>query len=64
MRTRRECKGCVPAPREGVDAAGLPHALTFFVSAEDRRAVLAKLRRIEKDRARALLRALKIDITG
>lgn len=39
----------------------LPHALTFFLTEDERREVLRKLRRIDKDRARALLRALRLD---
>jgi len=38
----------------------LPHALTFFLTEDERRKVLRRLRRIDKDRARALLRALRI----
>lgn len=40
----------------------LPHALTFFLTASQRRAVLARLRRHNAhDRADALLRALRLD---
>jgi hypothetical protein len=38
----------------------MPHALTFFVSADERSAVLRRLRRHGKDRRLALLRALRI----
>lgn len=62
MRTRRDRSDRVPKPREGGDPDALPHALTFFLSAAERRAVLRALRRFERDRARALLRALGIEI--
>jgi hypothetical protein len=51
----------LPPPREKVDEGALPHALTFFLSAEQRRAVVRKLRRVDRDRARALLRVLGLD---
>ena len=38
----------------------LPHALTFFLTEDERRKVLRRLRRIDRDRARALLKALRI----
>ncbi|MEZ6319175.1 MAG: hypothetical protein R3B49_10570 [Phycisphaerales bacterium] len=47
-------KGPKPAP----DAATLPSAVTFFMNAGERRRVLAALRAIDDDRARALLIAL------
>lgn len=42
-------------------ADDLPHALTFFLSSDERAAVLRALRRRDKDRSRALLRALRLD---
>ncbi|MDX2116467.1 MAG: hypothetical protein SFZ24_12730 [Planctomycetota bacterium] len=42
-------------------AAGtLPTTLTFFLTVDERREVLRALRRVGRDRARALLRALRI----
>lgn len=38
----------------------LPHALTFFLTEDERRRVLRRLRQIDKDRARALLKSLRI----
>jgi len=38
----------------------LPHALTLFLTRDQRRAVLRRLREVDKDRARALLRALGV----
>lgn len=46
-----------PPPRYG----SLPHALTFFLTADERSAVLSALRPFAADRAAALLRALGID---
>ncbi len=61
-REERPDRGDGPgAARAAPDAGELPHALTFFLSAAQRRAVLAGLKRIDGDRARALLRALKIE---
>ncbi len=45
-----------PPPAEGA----LPHAITFFVSAEQRRLILAALRAFDKDRVRALCLALGV----
>lgn len=39
----------------------LPHALTFFLTRAQRAAVLRALKRRDKDRATALLKALRID---
>ena len=47
-------------PRAAPDPAGLPAALVFFLSASERGAVLNALRRIDRDRDRALLRALGV----
>lgn len=41
--------------------ADLPWALTFFLSADERRRVLRALRRLHTDRSRALLLALGIN---
>lgn len=41
---------------EAPDMEALPQALTFFLSSEDRRAVLAALREIDADRNRALVK--------
>lgn len=43
------------------DAGDLPHPLTFFLSADDRALVLRALRRRDRHRSTALLRALRID---
>ncbi|MFI4898192.1 MAG: hypothetical protein ACIARR_10235 [Phycisphaerales bacterium JB059] len=50
-----------PPPRERVDEGSLPHALTFFLSVDERRAVVRRLRRVDRDRTRALLRLLGLD---
>ena len=42
----------------------MPHALTFFLTPEERRRVLGALKRRHADRARALCMALKIDGAG
>ncbi|MEM9065884.1 MAG: hypothetical protein AAGB51_10390 [Planctomycetota bacterium] len=42
------------------DRDHLPHPVTFFLTESERRRVLKKLRRIDRDRARALLVALGI----
>jgi hypothetical protein len=39
----------------------VPHALTFFLTSAQRAAVLRALKRRDKDRATALLKALRID---
>lgn len=38
-----------------------PHALTFFLTSAQRAAVLRALKRRDKDRAAALLKALRIE---
>lgn len=48
----------IPQPAPPADPLDLPHALTFFLSAKDRSAVLAALSRIDADRPTALLTAL------
>ncbi len=52
--------GGVPAPAVAPDAGELPHALTFFLTGAQRAAVLRALRRVDADRARALLRVLRV----
>lgn len=52
-----------PAPPEPVHRATLPHALTFFLTVAQRRAVLKSLRRLHRSRETALLRALDIETT-
>lgn len=39
----------------------LPHALTFFLTSAQRAAALRALKRRDRDRATALLKALRID---
>lgn len=51
------------SPAPAPPAAELPHPLTFFLRDDQRRAVLAALRRRTPDRSTALLRALRIDTT-
>lgn len=50
----------VPEPSPPPDPERLPSAVTFFLSAGQRRAVLAALRAIDRDRTRALLRVLGV----
>ncbi len=45
-----------PAPEPGT----LPHSLTFFLSSRERRDVLRELKRLERDRSRALLGVLRV----
>jgi len=47
-----------PAPAQAPPIDDLPHPLTIFVSSRDRKRILAALRRINTDRAVALLTAL------
>jgi len=49
-----------PTPAPPPDPEGLPHALTFFLTQRDRKRALAALRRIDSDRATALLSALHL----
>lgn len=53
-----ENSGGVPPPRPAPDADRLPHALTFFLTAGQRRRVVRALKRHGADRATALVRAL------
>ncbi len=50
----------VPRPGKARPAGELAHALTFFVSREERRAIVRALRAIDADRVRALKRVLGI----
>ncbi|MEQ8770299.1 MAG: hypothetical protein RIB60_07300 [Phycisphaerales bacterium] len=45
-------------PQPAPDPGTLPSAVTFFLSAEERREVLRALRAIDRDRVKALRRAL------
>lgn len=53
----------IPSPAPPTDPAALPHALTFFLSADQRAAVLRALRKKSRhpDRTLALLHALNIN---
>jgi hypothetical protein len=51
----------VPQPEPGCPHDDLPHALTFYLSAGQRKAVLQVLRRYKHSRGESLLRALGID---
>jgi len=44
-----------------VDADAMPQAVTFFIDAAQRDALLAKLRAVDRDRSRALVRLLELD---
>ena len=46
---------------ETVAALALPTSITIYLSMEERRQALKKLRAIDRDRRRALLRALGVD---
>ncbi len=50
-----------PKPSPAPPAGGLLTSLTIFLSMDERRAVLASLRRRDRDRRRALLLALRIE---
>ena len=52
--------GGVPKPARAKPRDELPHALTFFLSERDRRRVLRALLKIDGDRAKALLAALRL----
>lgn len=54
----------VPQPRPSEPRDELPHALTFYLTAGQRRAVLAALRPLKRSRAQSLLVALKIEETN
>jgi hypothetical protein len=49
--------------RNSAHADDLPHALTFFLTERERRAVLTTLKRHGKNRARALLNALNLKLS-
>lgn len=49
-----------PQPAPPRDVEDMPHAVTFFVTAAQRKALLAKLREIDSDRTSALLQVLKL----
>ena len=49
-------------PTKACAKGDLPHALTFFLTAAQRTEALRALKRRDKDRATALLKALRIDI--
>ncbi|MCA9293778.1 MAG: hypothetical protein KDA20_08190 [Phycisphaerales bacterium] len=53
-----------PAPRSAPERGELPHPLTFFLSEGERRAVLARLRAVARDRAAALCVVLEVERTG
>lgn len=53
-------KGATQRSPHHAAADDLPHALTFFLTERERRAVLTTLKRHGKNRARALLLALEI----
>jgi hypothetical protein len=57
-------RGTVPQPRVvgERDLGGRSRPLTFFVSAEERSAVLKRLGRLDRDRRRALLKALGVSV--
>lgn len=46
---------------EPVDADAMPQAVTFFLNAAQRDALLSKLRAVDHDRSRALVRLLELD---
>ena len=50
-------------PTNACARGDLPHALTFFLTSAQRTAALRALKRRDKDRAAALLKALRIDAT-
>ena len=50
-----------PKPSPAPPVGDLPTSLTIFLSMDERRAVLASLRRRHRDRRRALLIALRIE---
>jgi hypothetical protein len=66
MRTRRRSTVAPPSPVPAPPPVPerLPASLTFFLTGAQRRAVLERLARIHRDRARALLDALRIDDPG
>lgn len=54
-------RGVVPEPKASVPHDALPHALTFYLTAGQRRAVLAVVRKYHRTRATGLLRALGVE---
>jgi hypothetical protein len=48
-------------PKDPIPEQELPHALVFFLTREQRRAVLGALKQLHASRAIALLRALGVD---
>ncbi len=58
----QESSAPLPSPPPDIDA--LPHPLTIVVSSRDRKRILAALRRINTDRAAALLTALGLQAGG
>ncbi len=57
-RKRTASSSPAPAPEEGE----LPHALTFYLTHSQREAVLARLKEFDRARARALCRALGVQV--
>lgn len=53
-----------PAPAQPPNPDDLPHALTFFVTQRDRKRIIAALRRIDSDRAAALMTAVNLNDEG
>jgi hypothetical protein len=51
----------VGSPAEPVEEGALAHPLTFFLTADQRARVLGKLRRADRHRTRALLKALRVE---
>jgi hypothetical protein len=63
----RRCEGnggdC-PVPATPPEAGRMPHGLTFFLESRERARVLRALRRFDRDRRTALLRALRVRVRG
>lgn len=51
-------------PKQARAEGALPHALTFFLTSDQRRAVLRTLNAHHRDRAMALLSALRVESDG
>jgi hypothetical protein len=59
--TTRHARGERPGPPATPPSEDtLPFPVTFFVTAGQRRAILRRLRRVDPNRTRALLRALRV----
>jgi len=58
--TRKARSGGVPEPKPDIPADELEASVTIFMTAGERNAVLARLRRVHRARREALLRVLKI----